>query len=115
MGKSSVSSFLKGYDRYAKGVTLKYMKKGSYETAIGGCCSIFAFTWLSYWVVINLISLLAPPGSFSTKTSTKLIQNDDGSYPVTAIPVDQLFTLYALTSTTVAQEDIDNYMVGLWF
>ena len=62
MGKTSVSKFLKGYDSYAKGVTLKYLKKGSYETAIGGCCSIFAFTWLTYWVIINLISLLMPPG-----------------------------------------------------
>lgn len=69
MGRTSVQNFLKGMDRYAKGVSLSYKKKGSYETSIGGCCSIFSFTWLFYWVVVNLFDTFAPPGKYSESVS----------------------------------------------
>ena len=74
MGRSSVQKFLKGYDRYAKNVSLSYKRKGSFETSIGGCCSIFSFTWLFYWACVNIFDTFNPPGKYSDSNSTKLIQ-----------------------------------------
>ena len=83
MGKlsSSVSNFLYGFDRYAKPVSLYYKKKGSFETAIGGCCSIMTFTWLFYWVIVNSIDTFIPPGKYTTTNTISLVQNDEGTYP----------------------------------
>ena len=115
MGRSSVQKFLKGMDRYAKNVSLSYKKKGSFETSIGGCCTIFSFTWLFYWAIVNMIDTFTPPGKFSDSTSIKLIQTEDG-YPVTEVPTQRLFTAYKLISSTLsADENIDDYMIGLWF
>ena len=86
MGKSSVQKFLKGYDRYAKNVTLTYKRSGSFETSIGGCCSIVSFTLLAYWLIVNVLDTFSFPGKFSSKTSVKLIQEEDGIYPVQSIP-----------------------------
>ena len=73
MGKrAKVADFLKSYDRYSKNVSLTYKKKGSYATSIGGCCTIFSFTVLSYWLGVNIWDTFAPPGSYSTSEKTQL-------------------------------------------
>ena len=73
MGKSSLQTFLKRYDRYAKNVSLSYKKSGSYETSVGGCCSIFSFTILFYWLCVNIFYTFYPPGKFSVSQSVSLI------------------------------------------
>ena len=78
---SSVQNFLYSFDRYAKPVSLAYKKQGNFTTSIGGCCSIITFTWLFYWVIINLIDVLTPPGKYKTTVNVDLIQVDGGSYP----------------------------------
>ena len=70
--------FFKGFDRYAKNVTLSYKRSGSFETSIGGICSIMSFTLLTYWVCVNIWDTFAPPGKFSTSHSTSLVQEYDG-------------------------------------
>ena len=97
MGKSSVQDFLKGYDRYAKGVSLAYKRKGSYETSIGGICSIFSFVVLIYFFAGFLYDTVAPPGSFSTSEKTELTKiNDDGLYETMDVTQQQLFTAYKI-------------------
>lgn len=94
MGRTSVQKFLKSYDRYAKNVSLSYKRKGSFETSIGGCCTIFSFIWLFYWVCVNLVDTFTPPGKYSESTSIKLLQQSDGQYAATTVPMERLFTAY---------------------
>ena len=87
MPKTAVQNFFKSFDRYSKNVSLSYQRKGSFETSIGGCCSIFAFTWLGYWLILNVLDTFLPPGSFDT--SEKIQQqsiDDDGYYTLLEIP-----------------------------
>ena len=100
MGKSSVQTFLKSYDRYAKNVSLSYKRSGSFETSIGGICSIFSFTVLTYWLAVNIMANFAPPGKFSTSTSTKVVPITDDTYPVTGIPLPKLLVSYDLQSNS---------------
>ena len=98
-------------------MSLSYKKKGSYETSIGGCCTIFAFTWLFYWVVVNTLDTFVPPGKFSESTTTKVIQESDG-YPVTEVPMERLFTAYQIhyvDGTLPEGGNVDDYIIGLWF
>ena len=44
--------FLKGYDRYAKAVSLTYMKSWAYVTPAGGVFSICGFILIFYWVCV---------------------------------------------------------------
>ena len=39
--RGKLISFLKGYDRFSKPVSLTYKKKKGFSTAIGGACTIF--------------------------------------------------------------------------
>ena len=114
MGKSSMQTFLKKYDRFAKNVSLSYKKSGSYETSIGGCCSIIAFTLLAYWLIVNLFYTFKPPGEFKTSNSVSLLQNEDGTYDEILVPQNELFTTYALESDVVSQDVINNYVTGIW-
>ena len=106
MGKTSIQNFLKKYDRYAKNVTLSYKKSGSFETSIGGVCSIITFVILSYFLLYNLIETFLPPGDFSTSTSVKLSQDADGVYTELNIDMQQLFIAYDLriTDNTIPQD-----------
>ena len=62
MSKSSFTGFLKKFDRYSRGVSLSYKRKKTFETSVGGCCSILAFIFLFYWLAINITNTLFPPG-----------------------------------------------------
>ena len=116
MGKSSCSKFLKQFDRYDKPVTVKYKKMGSFETSIGGACSIFAFTILTYWLVVNCWDTFTPPGAFTVSNTVKLVEMEDGTYPEMYVPFERFYTTYSLNSTKVPEGDnINDYMVGLWF
>ena len=116
MSKTSCSKFLKQFDRYDKTVSLKYKKLGSFETAIGGACSILAFTLLTYWLTVNFWDTFTPPGTFTISNTVKLIESQDGTYPEMYVPFERLFTTYSLASTQVPEGDnINDYMVGLWF
>ena len=109
--------FFKRFDRYAKNVSLSYKRSGSYETSIGGICSIFTFTILTYWVCVNVWDTFYPPGKFSTSQSTSLVQNNDGTYEEVSIPMERLFSAYTLEMTGGVPngEKIEDYMIGLWF
>ena len=72
MGKNAIQTFFKRYDGYAKNVSLSYKKSGSFETSIGGICSIIAFVLLSYMVIISLLELFMDKGKYSTSESIKL-------------------------------------------
>ena len=74
--------FLKGYDRYAKNVTLTYLKSGTYRTAAGGICSIISFILLFYWLCVNVFYALANHGSYSVSTKSALLQDSSGTYPL---------------------------------
>ena len=73
MGRSSCQKFVKSFDRYDKTVSLKYKKKGMYATSIGGVCSIMTFTFLVYWLAVNVWFTFVPPGAFKTSNSMRLI------------------------------------------
>ena len=117
MPKTAVQNFFKGFDRYSKNVSLSYQRKGSFETSIGGFCSIFTFTWMAYWVTLNLFHTFLPPGEFSTseKTQQQTI-NEDGTYSLLEIPQEQLFVAYKIMSLSgdVKEEDLSNYVHGMW-
>ena len=61
-------------------VSLAYKKKGSYETSIGGCCTILSFTLLAYWLMVNIYDTFAPPGKYSTTEESKLTSIDSRGY-----------------------------------
>ena len=118
MPKTSVQNFFKSYDRYSKNVSLSYQRKGSFETSIGGFCSIFTFIWMSYWLILNLLETFIPPGSFTTKQNTQQqVINDDGTFALVEIPQEQLFVAYKIMSLSgdVKEEDISSYVHGMWF
>ena len=82
MGFSSErGEFLKGYDRYAKAVSLTYLKSGSYRTGAGGLCSIFSFILLSYWLVVNIFFALYDGGTVSSSKEVSLTQGIGGTFP----------------------------------
>ena len=62
--KGHRGEFLKGYDRYAKNVTLTYLKSGLYRTAAGGVASILTFLILFYWVCVNVFYAIYNHGSY---------------------------------------------------
>ena len=116
MGKSNFQKFLKSYDRYAKNVSLSYKRSGSFETSIGGICSIFTFTILTYWLATNLWDNFAPPGKFSTKSSVALVEKENGIYDEEVVPIEDLYISYIIDSEEVADtENIEDYVLGLWF
>ena len=100
MGKNAFQTFFKKYDGYAKNVSLSYKRSSSFETSIGGICSILSFTILTYWLAINIWDTFTPPGKYSTSESLKLLQTDDSVYPETKIPIDRLFSTYTITSSS---------------
>ena len=116
MGRSDLQSFIKGFDRYAKNVSLAYKKKGSFETSIGGICSIIAFVLLSYMVVISLLELFMDKGKYSTSESIKLAQKDDGTYGPVPVSFNRLFSTFNFQSLSddITDENMDRYVQGLW-
>jgi hypothetical protein len=109
---------LKRYDRYAKSVSLSYKRSGSFETSVGGICSIFTFTLLTYWLAVNIWDTFAPPGKFSTSRSTLQISANNGTYPEMEIPIEKLFTsyqIYTSDETIKAAGNTEDYLIGLWF
>ena len=64
--------FFKRVDRYAKPVTLTYKKSGSFETSVGGCCSIFSFVLLAYWLAVNIFYAFYNYGSFTSSSDQVL-------------------------------------------
>ena len=118
MGKSNFQTFLKKYDRFAKNVSLSYKRSGSFETSIGGVCSIIIFTLLTYWLAVNVWDTFAPPGKFSTKRKTERITTSNGTYPEMAVPLERLFSTYkifSLDETITAANNTEDYMIGIWF
>ena len=116
MGRSNCQKFIKSYDRYEKTVSLSYKKKGNFATPIGGICSIISFTFLAYWLAVNIWDTFAPPGTFNTNKSVSLLQEVNGEYPEFYVPFERFFMTYSLESLEVPAEDsIDDYMVGIWF
>ena len=99
MGRSSAIVFLKKFDRYSRPITLSFKRQKLFETAFGGICSILAFTFLFYWIVVNVTDLLLPPGKFRVNSALSLLQESaSGEYPVTVVPQTDVFLSYNLTS-----------------
>ena len=72
--KTSVQNFLKSYDGYAKPVSLMYKRQGQFTTSIGGVCSIFRFFALTYWLTLNIMDALVPPGEFDVREEKMLTE-----------------------------------------
>ena len=73
---------------------------------------------MSYWLILNLVEVFAPPGSFSTKENTQQQKiNEDGTFALLEIPQDQLFVAYKIYSLKddVKEEEISSYVHGMWF
>ena len=84
-----------------------YKKSPFFETSIGGVCTVITGTLLIYWLAVNILYTILPPGIFSTNVKTELLQNKDGSYPVTSVPSKRIFTMYKLNSSDEALKDLD--------
>ena len=52
---TSITNFVKQFDRYSNNISLTYNSKKSMETTIGGVCSIFTFIFLTYVFVMNVV------------------------------------------------------------
>ena len=71
---------------------------------------------LTYWLAVNCWDTFSPPGVFTTSDTVKLVESQDGTYPEMYVPFERLFTTYSLESAKVPEGDnIQDYMVGLWF
>ena len=86
--------FLKGYDRYAKAVSLTYLRSGTYRTHAGGICTMIGFCLLFYWVCVNVFYALHDYGTYSTSEATKLSQNSDGDYPLYELSEQEFLISY---------------------
>ena len=109
--------FLKGYDRYAKAVTLTYNRSGSYRTAAGGLCTMFAFTLLFYWLCVNIYFAMANYGSFSKSVSYGLTIQSDDTYPLYEINNREFivsYDIYDITGGTISNLFINKYVEGFW-
>lgn len=73
MPKGQSSKFLTNIDKYGQTVGLIYDKKRTYQTDVGGCCTIISFILLLYWGSQLVMATLLPPGSFKTSEATTLI------------------------------------------
>jgi len=92
--------FLKGYDRYAKGISLTYMRSGSYRTGAGGICSIISFCLLFYWVCVNVFFSFYNHGTYTTSASSSLTQNSAGVYPLYEITIKEFLISYDIVDIT---------------
>ena len=63
---------LKGFDRYANGVTMSYRHVGSFPTTVGGIASIVSWFILSWWLATEIYSNYINP-SYTTTSSTRLV------------------------------------------
>lgn len=107
--------FLKGYDRYAKPVSLTYLKSGSYRTAAGGIATIVGFCMLFYWVCVNVFYALYDSGTYTKSDSSLLAQNEDGSYPLYEITKNQFLIAYDISDINRPEATgIRDYAVGVW-
>ena len=111
----SRGDFWKQFDRYANPVTLTYLKKGKYETAAGGICSIFSFTLLAYWLVVNVFYALANYGSYTVSTKTGLVRGSDG-FPEFKLTDQELSVAYNMVyiGSDQMESSIDSYVKGVW-
>ena len=62
---------LKGFDRYANGVTLSYRHVGSFPTAVGGIASIVSWIILTWWLVTEIYDNYIHP-SYTTTVAESL-------------------------------------------
>ena len=105
---------LKSVDRYAKSVTLTYLKSGTYRTPIGGCCTIISFLILFYWLVVNIFYSLANHGSYSVQSQTSRLQDASGNYPVFELSQTEFLVSYELVNITSLSSPLDKYLEGVW-
>ena len=111
--------FLKGYDRYAKAVSLTYLRSGTYRTHAGGICTMIGFCLLFYWVCVNVFYALHDYGTYSTSESIKLSQGADGTYPLYSIDAREFLITYDIvdvsTTNPITDEDeLERYASGIW-
>ena len=109
--------FLKGYDRYAKAVSLTYLKSGSYRTGAGGICTIICFCLLSYWCLVNIFYALYNGGTFSSTIKTTLTQSADGNYPQYQMNQNEFLVSYDIIDISgelTSSAEIAQYVVGMW-
>ena len=64
-------SFFKYFDRYSKGVAPVYKHSGSFDTSMGGICSIISFIILAWWLVTEIYTGFISP-SYETGVKTSL-------------------------------------------
>ena len=72
MGKSSIQRFFKSFDRYSKPIGLTYKQKGTFETSMGGCCSIITFFIFAAWLAMEFRDVYMPPGKYTTSVAVSL-------------------------------------------
>ena len=113
MAKSSFQSFLKGFDHYSKTVTLKYKKKGAFQTSCGGIASIITLGIFIAWITIEFVDVYIRD-KFEIYTDIKLTQQVNGEYPTYFIQQEDLFTTFSLVNYDGDLENLDQYVTGMW-
>lgn len=116
MSRSSFSKFLKRHDGFGKQVTLTYKKSPSFQTAIGGCCTLIILTLIIYWFVVNIYYSVHDNGTFTLSSNTVLTQNEDGSWPIYTLQDYDLIVSYQFESVsgTIDSESIEDYFSAVW-
>ena len=107
---------LKPYDRYAKQVSLTYLKSGTYRTAAGGACSIFSFLVLVYWLAVNVFYAIYDNGTFDNSSQTKLAQDLQGHYAEYVLNQSEFLITYNLSIMIDGKTSQlpDTKVVGVW-
>ena len=70
MPKEKSSEFLREFDRFGQPVALTYKNNGSYNTPIGGVCTMICFFIFVAWFALEIIDVYMPPGKHSVSSST---------------------------------------------
>ena len=76
------------FDNFGKPIGLTYQGKGAYKTAAGGVGSIMIFAIFIGWFAIEIQEVYMAPGKFATASSTSLVQDANGTYPMYNITGD---------------------------
>ena len=98
MTESKFRTFIKGYDRYSKPVTLTYNSKGGFRTTCGGIATIVTFFMFLVWFCLEILEVYNGEVSSSTKIRTTY-NSETERYPIWNLTQYDLLITSKLVST----------------
>ena len=98
MTESKFRTFIKGYDRYSKPVTLTYNSKGGFRTTCGGIATIVTFFMFLIWFCLELLGAYTGEIISSSKTITTF-DSETERYPTWNLTLYDLLITSRLEST----------------